>query len=286
MRPLQESHITVVGLGLMGGSLAGALRPHCRSVTGVARRPETLDIAHERRLIDRGTLALADGLRRADIVILATPVRTILEQLREIGPLLPAGCLVTDLGSTKAQVADAMALLPEHVHAIGGHPLCGRENAGIEAADPTLYEGQTFVLTPLARTSAQAAELARAIVGAVRARPLLIDPRRHDRLVALTSHLPYLVACCLVESAAATAAIDPLLWDVRASGFRDTTRLAASDVTMMRDILLTNQEAVVEALAMCASQLGCLTSLIDAGDEDGLVATLTSIQTRRRELYD
>jgi prephenate dehydrogenase len=229
---------------------------------------------------------LAQGLNRADIVILATPVRTILRHLNEIGPLLPAGCLVTDLGSTKAEIAAAMALLPGNVHAIGGHPLCGRESAGIDAAEPMLFQGRTFVLTPLPRTSTPAVELARAMIAAVGARPLLIDPRRHDRLVALTSHLPYLVACGLVESAAALAAVDPLLWEVTASGFRDTSRLAASDVTMMRDILLTNQEAVVEALASCASQLDRLASLIAAGDKEGLEVILTSVRACRSELYD
>jgi prephenate dehydrogenase len=284
VKPLQESHVAVVGLGLMGGSIAGALRPRCRSMTGVARRQETLDIALERELVDLGTLVLADGLNHADIVILATPVRTILRLLHEIGPLLPAGCLVTDLGSTKADIAAAMALLPATVHAIGGHPLCGRERAGIDAAEPTLYQGRTFVLTPLPRTAAPAVGLTRAMVSAVGARPLLLEPRRHDQLVAVTSHLPYLVACGLVESAAALAAIDPLLWEVTASGFRDTTRLAASDVTMMRDILMTNQEAVVEALASCARQLDRLASLIDAGDQDGLEAILRSVQTCRRVL--
>jgi prephenate dehydrogenase len=285
VKPLQESHICVIGLGLMGGSLAGALRPRCRSVTGVARRQETLEIARERKLIDHGTLALAGAVREADIVVLATPVRTILTLLNEIGPLLPAGCLVTDVGSTKADIMRAMALLPGVVQPIGGHPLCGREVAGIHAAQPTLFQGQAFVLTPLPRTSAPAVELARAMVDAIGAHPLLLDPRRHDRLVAVTSHLPYLVACGLMETAVAAAAADPLLWELKASGFRDTTRLSASDVTIMHDILLTNREAVVGALEDCAVQLGRLAALIAAGDEGGLGTLLNSARTQRRDLY-
>jgi prephenate dehydrogenase len=285
VRPLQESHVSVIGLGLMGGSLAGALRPRCRSITGVARRQETLDVASERKLIDHGTLTLARAVRDADIVVLATPVRTILTLLGEIGPLLPAGCLVTDMGSTKADIMSAMALLPAAIQPIGGHPLCGREVAGIGAAQPTLFDGQAFVLTPLPRTSEPAMELARAMVDAIGARPFLLDPQRHDRLVAVTSHLPYLVACGLMETAAATAVADPLVWELKASGFRDTTRLSASDVTMMRDILMTNRESVVGALEDCALQLGRLAALIGAGDEQGLTALLNSACDQRRNLY-
>jgi prephenate dehydrogenase len=285
VKPLQESRVAVIGLGLMGGSLAGALRPRCRSITGVARRQETLDVARERNLIDRGTLSMADAAREADIVVLATPVRTILTLLDEIAAFLPAGCLVIDVGSTKGDIARAMALLPETVQPIGGHPLCGREVAGIDAAQPTLFAGHVFALTPLPRTSAPAVELARAIVDAVGAHPLLLDPQRHDRLVAVTSHLPYVVACSLMETAAVAAATDPLLWELKASGFRDTTRLSASDVTMMGDILLTNREAVGRVLEDCALQLGRLAALIAAGDERGLDALLRSARARRRDLY-
>jgi prephenate dehydrogenase len=123
------------------------------------------------------------------------------------------------------------------------------------------------------------------MVDAIGARPLLLDPGRHDRLVAITSHLPYLVACSLIETAAATAATDPALWEVRASGFRDTTRLAGSDVTMMRDILMTNREAVVAALESCAAQLGRLAALIAARDEIGIDSVLESTHAQRRELY-
>jgi prephenate dehydrogenase len=251
----------------------------------VVRRRETLEVALERGLIDRGTLTLADGLQGADIVVLATPVRTILSLLDKIGPMLPEGCLVTDLGSTKAEIWSAMALLPPTVQPIGGHPLCGRETAGIGAADPTLFEGQTFVLTPLPRTSAPTIELARALVESIGARPLILDAERHDRLVAVTSHLPYLVACGLVETAAAAATSDSMVWEVKASGFRDTTRLAGSEVTMMRDILITNRESVVEALENCAVQLGRLAALIQAGDVSGLQQALESARAQRRERY-
>jgi prephenate dehydrogenase len=251
VRQLAEGRVAVVGLGLMGGSLAGALRGRCRTVVGVARRTETIEAALARGLVDQGTIDLASGVRQADVVVLATPVRVILRLLDEIGPLLPDGCLLMDLGSTKAQIVARMAALPAHVQPLGGHPMCGREVSRIAAADPTLYRDHTFVLAPLLRTSQEALALGRALVEAAGARPLILDPDRHDRLVAVASHLPYLLACALVGAAETTASTDPMVWDVAASGFRDTSRLAASDVTMMLDILLTNRGAVLEALGTC-----------------------------------
>jgi prephenate dehydrogenase len=278
VRQLAEGRVAVVGLGLMGGSLAGALRGRCRAVVGVARRTETIEAALARGLLDQGTTDLASGVRQADVVVLATPVRVILRLLDEIGPLLPEGCLLMDLGSTKTQIVARMAALPAHVQLLGGHPMCGREVSGIAAADPTLYRGHTFVLTPLPRTSQAALALGRALVEAAGARPLILDPDRHDRLVAVASHLPYLLACALVGAAETAASTDPMVWNVAASGFRDTSRLAASDVTMMLDILLTNRGAVLEALGTCDAQLCHLTGLVASGDEESLRAALSAIR--------
>ena len=281
MRGLAESRVAVVGLGLMGGSLAGALRGQCRAVTGVARRTGTIETALARGLVDRGTTNLSSGVRHADVVVLATPVRAILSLLDEIGPLLPQGCLLMDVGSTKAQVVARMATLPGHVQPLGGHPMCGQETPGIAVADPALYQGHTFVLTPLPRTSEGALALGRELVKAAGARPLILDPDRHDRLVAAISHLPYLLACALVATAETLGSTDPAVWEVAASGFRDTSRLAASDVTMMIDILLTNREAVLKALSTCDVQLRHLTRLVEASDEQGLRIALSAIRDCR-----
>jgi prephenate dehydrogenase len=282
MSVLVDSRIAVVGLGLMGGSLAGALRGRCRTVVGVARRTETIEMAQARGLVQWGTTDLSGGVRRADVVVLATPVRVILRLLGEIGPLLPEGCLLMDLGSTKAQIVARMAALPDHVQPLGGHPMCGKEVSGIAAADPALYRGHTFVLTPLPRTSEAALALGRALVAAVGARSLVLAPARHDRLVATISHLPYLLACALVGTAEAVAAADSTVWEVAATGFRGTSRLAASDVTMMCDILLTNREAVLEALNACGAQLHRLRHLVESGDEERLRAELAAVRDRQR----
>jgi prephenate dehydrogenase len=281
VRLLTDARVAVVGLGLMGSSLTGALRGQCRTVVGVARRAETVEVALARNLIDRGTTDLAHGVRGADVVILATPVRVVLRLLAEIGPLLREECLLMDLGSTKSQIVARMAELPDHVQPLGGHPMCGKELSGIEVADSMLYGGSTFVLIPLPRTSVAALALGRSLVEAIGARAVVLEPDRHDRLVAAVSHLPYLVACGLVGTAEWVASTDPMAREVAASGFRDTSRLAASDVTMMLDILLTNRQAVAETLKAYQAHLCNLAHLIQAGDEEGLRTVLTTSRHSR-----
>jgi len=282
---LQGAQVTVVGLGLMGGSLAGALRNQCRTVVGVARRAETIETALAHGLIDRGTTDLTSSVRQADAVVLATPVRVIMQQLAEIGPLLPEGCLLMDLGSTKTQIIAEMARLPDHIQPLGGHPMCGKEVSGIEMADPALYQGCTFILTPLPRTSEAALALGRELAKAVGAQPLVLAAERQDFLVATVSHLPYLLACALVSTADATTSADPAAWEIVAGGFRDTSRVAGSDVTMMIDILLTNREEVLKALKVYQTQLRDLTRLVEAGDEGNLRTVLSTLCEKRKEMF-
>ena len=284
-RRLQDCQVTIVGLGLMGGSLAGALKGQCRAVVGVARRAETVETASRLGLVDWGTTDVAEGVGQADVVILATPVRIILRQLAEIGPLLPEGCLLMDLGSTKAQIVEEMARLPEHVQPLGGHPMCGKESSGIEVADPALYRGCTFILSPLPRTSGAALSLGRELAEAIGAHPLVLAGERQDFLVGTVSHLPYLLACALVATADATTSADPAAWEIVAGGYRDTSRVAGSDVTMMLDILLTNREDVLKAVRAYQAQLASLARSLEAGDEGDLRETLGTIRQKRREMF-
>jgi prephenate dehydrogenase len=284
-RELRDCQVSIIGLGLMGGSLAGALRGQCRSVVGVARRAEVIEVALAQDLVDWGTIDLAEGVRDADVAVLATPVRVILRQLAKIGPLLPQGCVLIDLGSTKAQIMAEMARLPDHVQPLGGHPMCGKEVSGIEVADPTLYQGQTFILTPLPRTSEGALALGRQLARAIGAHPLVLEAQRQDFLVGTVSHLPYMLACALVATADATTSADPAAWEIVAGGFRDTSRVAGSDVTMMLDILMTNQEEVLKAVATCQAQLASLAHLVGNGDEDALRNALSAIRETRLEMF-
>jgi prephenate dehydrogenase len=284
---LKDAHVAIVGLGLMGGSLAAALKAEgtCREVRGMARRPETIAEALARGFIDTGTLDLAEGVRGADVVVLATPVRAIVELIPRLGPLLLPGCLLMDVGSTKATIIAAMERLPAHVQPLGGHPMCGKEVSGIGAAEAKLYRGATFVLTPLPRTSPNALALALELVEAVGARPLIMDAHRHDRLVAAVSHLPYLLSLSLVATAEDVAEGDRMVWDLASSGFRDASRLAASDVTMMLDILLTNREEVAEMLVRFREGLNELARLLEAEDELGLRRMMEAARRRRGGMF-
>jgi len=285
MKPLSQCRIAIVGLGLMGGSLAGALRAHCRDVTGVARRPETVEDALRFGLIDHGTTNPEDALPHADVVILATPVRTIIRQIREFAPMLGEGCLLMDLGSTKQEIIAAMEELPRRIQPLGGHPMCGKEVAGIAEADPVLYRGCTFILVPLERTSAAALALGQTLVEAVGSSPLVLDGERQDRLVATLSHLPYLLACSLVQTADASTSNDPAAWEIVAGGYRDTSRVAGSDVTMMMDILITNRRAVLDATETFQRKLAALVDLLEAEDEAGLKAALAAGRAERRRMF-
>lgn len=285
MKPLAECRVAVLGIGLMGGSLAGALRGHCRSVVGIARRSETVEDAVGRGWIDGGGTDPTAILLEVDIVVLATPVRAILRQIREFGPLFADGSLVLDLGSTKREIVEAMAGLPISVQPLGGHPMCGKETSGLEAADPGLYRGCTFILSPLERTSAEALELGRALVETVGAHPLVLDAARQDRLVATLSHLPYLLACSLVRTADAITSGDPAAWEIVAGGYRDTSRLAGGGVEMMLDILATNRRFVLEAAGVFREELDRLLRRIDVEDAEGLRESLVFSRDERRRMF-
>lgn len=285
MRPLTECTVTVVGLGLMGGSLAGALRGHCKEVIGVDRDVEAVQEAVRGQFVDRGTLDLAAGVAQAEVTVLATPVRTIMRLLGQIGSWLREGALVMDLGSTKTQILSAMASLPDHVQPLGGHPMCGKETSGIAGADTSLFRERTFILSPLPRTSPEALDLGMSVARAVGATPLVVGAERQDYLVGTLSHLPYLLACSLVSTADATTSADPLVWQIMAGGFRDTSRVAGSDVTMMLDILMTNRDEILKAARFCAGRLDHLIRLVEEGDESRLVAELSDIQRTRKEMY-
>jgi len=280
---LAQARVAVVGLGLMGGSLALALRGHCRAVWGVDNDPGALAYACQQGIIDTATDF--EGALRADVLVLAAPVRAILAQLEQMGrgsgPA--ARQLVLDLGSTKTDIAAAMDRLPPEFAPIGGHPMCGKEVSGLTHAEAGLFRDKVFVLTPLARTPGWALELTRQIVQAVGAQPLELTPERHDQLAAAASHLPYLAAAGLVRAAAGLG--DEQVWQVAASGFRDTSRLAASDVTMMTDILLTNRQAIAGALERYQAELSALIALLDAGDAEALAAYLSAPAERRRALF-
>lgn len=277
-------HLAVVGLGLMGGSLAIALRSHADTITGVDLDPATRQYALEHGIVDRATDDLQEGVRYADTVVLAAPVRVILETLhKRIGSYLRSNTLVIDLGSTKNDICDAMANLPIGVGAIGGHPMTGKESSGITVADAALYRNRPFVLCGTRRTTPAARDRALLLVEALGAIAFEMEAERHDRIVAGISHLPYILSASLVATVAKEAKQDDAFWQLAAGGFRDTSRLAAQDIRMMGDILSTNTRAVATLLAMFRVQMAILETMLISGDYTPLLQSLEGVREARLE---
>ena len=277
-------HLAIVGLGLMGGSLALAMRAHSDRISGIDQDERARAFALERGMVDCATGDLYEGVNRADVVVLAAPVRVIVEMLQmRIGSYLRSNTLVIDIGSTKQDIVDAMASLPIGVNAVGGHPMTGKENGGIEESDESLYRGRPFVLCPSRRSTPAARLHALAFVETLGALPIEMEAQRHDQIVAGISHLPYLLSATLVATVANQAREDAAYWELAAGGFRDTSRLAASDVTMMGDILSTNTQAVATLLAQFRMQLAMLETLLIAGDDHRLGASLQPIRQARKK---
>jgi prephenate dehydrogenase len=276
--------LCIVGLGLMGGSLALALRAagYAGRLIGVSRSAETLRQAQ--RMVDVATDDLG-AAREADVVVLCTPVRTIIAQLEQLAGVCKPGAILTDMGSTKAQIVRAMDALPAHLRAVGSHPMCGKEAAGIRAAEAGLFHGAPWLITPTARTDEEALSVVRALAERVGALPRLMDAAQHDALLAFASHLPYALAVGLVTATDQFSLDHPEVWEVMAGGFRDTSRVAASDVTMWLDILLTNAEPVLAAIRDVQFALDQLTALLERRDEAGLRALLGAAAQARKSHF-
>ena len=282
MKSLSETDFTIIGLGLMGASLAAALRPHCHRIWGVDQDPEALHWCCAQGWIDRGHQRFEDAVSHSEVIVLATPVRTILTLLEAISSYLMPGTLVMDLGSTKTSICEKMEHLPLGVEAIGGHPLCGREVSGARNADASLFRDRLFVIVPTKRTSPRALDLTIQLVKSIGARPVLLDAATHDHLVATSSHLPYLVACTLDATASRITDPENFLWHLVASGFRDTSRLAGSDVQMMLDILQTNRPNILRSMKTFAQTMNDLIQILESEDEAQLKAWLEYVREERR----
>ncbi len=270
---LANLRVGIVGLGLMGGSLALALRGRVARLTAIEQQADTRQLALREGIVTDALESLTPDPPPVDLLVLATPVRAIVDTCRSLPARYPNGCAIMDLGSTKREVVAAMDALPPRFAAVGGHPMCGKETAGLASATAGLYRDQTFLLCPSQRTTPAIESLALALVDAIGARPLWIAAADHDEAVAAVSHLPALLSAALMRVAA-----DERLWPAGASGFRDTSRLAGSDPRMMLDILLTNRAAVLEMLRDYETELAAVRLALEAGDEAALAEWLAAAQ--------
>lgn len=282
--------VAIIGAGLIGGSLGMVLRGRrlADSVVGVGRRIENLKAAVELGAIDRYVSDARDGVRDADLVVLATPVDTYERQLRDWGGSLARGAIVTDVGSVKGPlVARAEELVPEGVRFVGAHPIAGKEKTGVTAGSPDLFRGARCVLTPTRRTDPQALLAVRELWEATGAIVLTMDPLVHDRILGAVSHLPHVAAFALMTAldevrAGLAPGLDLLSY--AGGGLRDTTRIAASSPEMWRDIFLWNRDNLLQLIEVYESHLGCLKQLIKEGDGAGIEKALERARQARLEV--
>jgi len=244
--------ITIIGVGLIGGSLGLALKkknPKFK-ITGIDKL-EIIEKAIARGAIDEGTINLENGIKEADIIIIATPVKTIIDLLPRINPFIKKGCIVTDTGSTKGQIVEtADKILSKDVYFIGGHPIAGSEKYGIDSADPHLFQDKTYILTPTNDTNLLALKKTFLLIKIIDAKRLILDPLEHDRIVGAVSHLPQIMAVSLINMIGELGQQEnnDHYFKAIGEGFKDMTRIASSPYKMWEDICETNQENILEMI--------------------------------------
>ena len=287
--PLFEK-VALIGIGLIGSSLARVLRrdhPKTR-IAACARRPETLDAVRRLDLADNITDDPAIAVAGADLVVLATPLSAYANIGRCIAPALRDGAIVTDVGSVKTIVIRELGpTLPPHVHFVPGHPVAGTEHSGPESGFAELFRDRWCILTPPPETEPAATAKVRALWESAGMRLAEMPADHHDKVLAMTSHLPHLIAYTIVGTA--TDLEDDLKSEViafSAGGFRDFTRIAASDPTMWRDIFLANREAVLEMLQRYSEDLTALQRAIRRGEGDTLYDWFAHTRAIRRSIIE
>lgn len=275
--------LAIVGVGLLGGSIALAARAHgvAREIVGIGRDRARLEPPLRAGAVDRVTTDLAVGVRDADFVVLAATVlaneQLLAEAWRAVGP----AAVITDVGSTKRGIVAVAERLPGAGAFVGSHPMAGSEKSGYAVARADLFQNATVIVTPTDASEPRAVKGVTAFWEALGARVSALDPETHDRVVAAISHLPHVAAWALVD---AVARFEPGALPFAARGFKDTTRIAAADPAMWTEILLGNREALVASLATFRGALADLERLIAAGDRDGIAAVLARLKAQRETL--
>ena len=275
----------IIGVGLMGGSLAGALKQtgKFREVVGVDVNETTLAQAQQKGFIDRGETDVHVAASQADLIILATPVRHIIRLLKDLGPDLKEGTLVMDIGSTKAKVVAAMNQLPSTIEAIGGHPMTGAMTAGVSGANPIMFHNRTFILTPTQRSSDETVAWLQDLLKSIGANVIIMDAERHDQNTAIISHLPRFLPIPLI--ALATKSGDDMTMQLAAGGFRAMTSGAAENPNMWTDVVLTNPDNLIAAIRGLQGHLDELVKTIEIGDESSIRSMMNDAQLQWEKRY-
>jgi len=290
MSSVQFDRIALIGIGLIGSSIAHDIKRLglAKEVVISTRSTETLKRAEELKLGDRYTPSSADAVRDADLVVVSVPVGASGSVAAEISAHLKPGAIVTDVGSTKASViAQMQPHMPGNVHFIPGHPIAGTEKSGPDAGFAGLFEGRWCIFTPIPGTDEQAIKRLRHFWESLGSHVDEMDAAHHDKVLAIVSHLPHLIAYNIVGTADDLETVtESEVIKYSASGFRDFTRLAASDPTMWRDVCLHNRDAILEMLARFSEDLAYLQRAIRWGEGDKIFELFTRTRAIRRSIVD
>ncbi|MEW6089754.1 MAG: prephenate/arogenate dehydrogenase family protein [Pseudomonadota bacterium] len=282
--------VALIGLGLIGGSLGHAMKRGglAGHIAGYARSEATRTRALEIGFIDSAHASAAEAVKDADLVVVCTPVGALGAVAAEIEPHLKKGAILTDVGSVKlAVIRDMGPHVPEGVHFIPGHPIAGTEQSGPDAGFAELFDGRWCILTPVPGTDQGAIERLSAFWTACGSKVDIMEPKHHDLVLAIVSHLPHIIAYNIVGTASDLETVTQSeVIKYSASGFRDFTRLAASDPTMWRDVCLNNKEPILEMLARFSEDLTALQRAIRWGDGDKLFDLFTRTRAIRRSIVD
>jgi cyclohexadieny/prephenate dehydrogenase len=282
--------VALIGLGLIASSMAHAMRAHglAGEIVGFAKTAETRATALEIGLCDRVAETAGEAVKGVDLVVLAVPVGAMGAVAAEIGPHLAAGATVTDVGSVKQAVIDEVSPhIPKGVHFIPGHPMAGTEYSGPRSGFATLFQNRWWLLTPLPDTDPAALARLRQTLEAMGANVDTMDAPHHDLVLAVVSHTPHLIAYTMVGVADDLRRVaNSEVIKYSATGFRDFTRIAASDPTMWRDVFLTNKDATLDILGRFTEELFALQRAIRLGDGDHLHAYFTRTRAIRRGIIE
>jgi prephenate dehydrogenase len=275
----------VIGLGLMGGSWAGALQARGWQVWAVERQAASLEQARERGWIREGWSVLPARLD-VDLVIIALPLPAVLTILPDAAACFAAGTIVMDVSSLKTAVcAAAPVLTAKGIHFVGGHPMTGSEKSGFEAAKPDLFYGYPYVLTPLPDCPAAVLEALRQLIGQLGARLVLREPALHDQEAAMISHIPHVLSVALTLAAGDMRAAGLEALELAGRSFREMTRIADSSPEMWREIMLNNAEAILAGLKICQERLDEFRGYIEQGDGDGVAQAFQQARRVREDLF-
>jgi len=262
--------IGVIGVGLIGGSIgmAAKRRGLVRRVIGIGRNVQRLQRAKDLAAIDEFTLDMQAGVSGCDLVVVCTPVRSVVPIISQVAPALREGAIVTDVGSTKSEICrGAEKVIPPGRHFVGGHPMAGSEASGVDSAAPYLFLGATYVITPTESTNLGALRRVVDFAQGLGAEVALMKPEEHDRSAAVISHIPHILAAAILDLAAKEQSQSGKVFQLVAGSFRDLTRVASSPAELWRDICLSNREAICELLESYRTLLAAARDAIAAGDE-------------------